>query len=177
MEPDADPTGQSVGTRLIIDGKYEFSDLDELIVNHVQAMARRVEELMAFEKFKAGPEDELRKCLYGLSVPISEPFTSLQISSSRTSLPPTHRRVHTDLLSTGSDQDTSVFASWPTRTLLFRHGYVVHRFSAVAPILITISACTSCSRSILSLRHTRDWCPGALQRVQGPPHPRIQKCR
>jgi hypothetical protein len=33
--------------------------LDELIVNHVQALARRVEELMAFEKFKPGPEDEL----------------------------------------------------------------------------------------------------------------------
>lgn len=62
VEPDADPTGQSVGGRLIIDGKYEFSDLDELIVNHIQAMARRVEELMAFEKFKPGPEDELRQC-------------------------------------------------------------------------------------------------------------------
>ena len=44
----------------MVDGKYEFSDLDELIVNHVQALARRVEELMAFEKFKPGPEDELR---------------------------------------------------------------------------------------------------------------------
>lgn len=61
MEPDADPTGQSVGSRLIIDNKYEFSDLDELIVNHIQAMARRVEELMNFEKFKPGSEDELRK--------------------------------------------------------------------------------------------------------------------
>ncbi|KAA1471105.1 transcription elongation factor Spt6 [Dentipellis sp. KUC8613] len=59
VEPNADPTGQSVGGQLIVEGKYEFSDLDELIVNHVQAMARRVEELMAFDKFKAGPEDEL----------------------------------------------------------------------------------------------------------------------
>jgi transcription elongation factor SPT6 len=42
-----------------VEGKYEFSDLDELIVNHVAAMARRVEELMAHEKFKPG-EDELR---------------------------------------------------------------------------------------------------------------------
>ena len=32
----------------------------ELIVNHIQAMARKVEELMAHEKFKHGPEDELR---------------------------------------------------------------------------------------------------------------------
>ncbi|KAI0054143.1 transcription elongation factor Spt6 [Auriscalpium vulgare] len=59
VEPNADPTGQSVGGQLIVDGKYHFSDLDELIVNHVQSLARRVEELMAFEKFKPGPEDEL----------------------------------------------------------------------------------------------------------------------
>src|SRR6266404_2458815 len=60
VEPNADPTGQNIGGQLVVDGKYEFSDLDELIVNHVQALARRVEELMAFEKFKPGPEDELR---------------------------------------------------------------------------------------------------------------------
>ena len=60
-EPNADPSGQSTGGPLIVDGKYEFSDLDELIVNHVSALTRRVEELMAYEKFKPGPEDELRK--------------------------------------------------------------------------------------------------------------------
>jgi transcription elongation factor SPT6 len=49
-----------MGTRFIVEGKYEFSDLDELIVNHVAAMARRVEELMAHEKYKHG-EDELRE--------------------------------------------------------------------------------------------------------------------
>jgi transcription elongation factor SPT6 len=38
-----------------------YADLDELIVNHVQAMARRVEELMAHEKFKHGSEDDLRE--------------------------------------------------------------------------------------------------------------------
>lgn len=52
---------QTVGHRLIIDEKYEYSDLDELIVNHVKAMARRVEELMAHEKFKKD-DDELREC-------------------------------------------------------------------------------------------------------------------
>jgi hypothetical protein len=36
------------------------------IVNHVQALARRVEELMAFEKFKPRPEDELRAYFFGL---------------------------------------------------------------------------------------------------------------
>jgi transcription elongation factor SPT6 len=60
VELNADPTGQNIGGQLVIDGKYEFSDLDELIVNHVQALTRRVEELMAFDKFKSGPEDELR---------------------------------------------------------------------------------------------------------------------
>jgi len=60
-EPNADVTGQSLGNRFFVEGGREYSDLDELIVNHVQAIARRVEELMAHEKFKAGPEDELRK--------------------------------------------------------------------------------------------------------------------
>jgi len=59
-EPNADPTGQTIGSQLIVDGTHSYADLDELIVNHVQAMARRVEELMAHEKFKHGTEDELR---------------------------------------------------------------------------------------------------------------------
>lgn len=61
VEPNADPTGQTVGSKLIVDGNQQFSDLDELIVNHVQAMARKVEELMNHEKFKPGTEDDLRK--------------------------------------------------------------------------------------------------------------------
>ena len=56
-----DPSGQNVGTKLIVDNTHQFSDLDELIVNHVRAMARKVEELMMHEKFKPGSEDELRK--------------------------------------------------------------------------------------------------------------------
>ena len=60
VEPNADPTGQTLGTRFIVDGRHEFADLDELIVNHIQAIARKVEDLMAHEKYKNG-EDELRK--------------------------------------------------------------------------------------------------------------------
>lgn len=60
VEPNADPTGQTVGTKLIVDPDHQYSDLDELIVNHVQAMGRKVEELMAHEKFKHGSEDDLR---------------------------------------------------------------------------------------------------------------------
>lgn len=51
-------TGQG-GNLLIVDEKHQYADLDELIVNHVQATARKVEELMAHEKFKHGSEDEL----------------------------------------------------------------------------------------------------------------------
>ncbi len=65
MNPD--PSTQGVGTQLIVEGKYEFSDLDELIVNHIKAMSRRVEELMAHEKFKKsdnelGMNDPLPEC-------------------------------------------------------------------------------------------------------------------
>lgn len=59
VEPNADSSGQ-IGGKLIVDGTHQFSDLDDLIVNHVQAMSRKVEELMAHEKFKHGSEDELR---------------------------------------------------------------------------------------------------------------------
>jgi hypothetical protein len=90
-DPNADPTGQTVGDQLIVDSTHTYADLDELIVNHIQAMARRCEELMAHEKFKQGGEDELREfedypiaffCIYGS-----------QIFSSRISLPPIPRRV------------------------------------------------------------------------------------
>ena len=44
----------SVGKTLKIGGKYTYSDLDELIVNHVKAMARKVDEMMLHEKFQNG---------------------------------------------------------------------------------------------------------------------------
>ena len=47
--------------QLYVDATHTYADLDELIVNHIQAMARKVEELMAHEKFKHGTEDDLRK--------------------------------------------------------------------------------------------------------------------
>lgn len=42
----------SVGKLLRIGGKYTYSDLDELIVEHVKAMARKVEELMRHDKYQ-----------------------------------------------------------------------------------------------------------------------------
>lgn len=60
-EMGTDPTGQgqTVEGKLYVDAQHVYADLDELIVNHVQAMARKVEELMAHEKYKGGSEDEL----------------------------------------------------------------------------------------------------------------------
>lgn len=42
----------SVGKLLRVGGKYTYSDLDELIVDHVKAMARKVEELMRHDKYQ-----------------------------------------------------------------------------------------------------------------------------
>ncbi|KAF5373643.1 hypothetical protein D9758_000608 [Tetrapyrgos nigripes] len=58
-EVGGDPTGQGVGGKLIVDNSHTYADLDELIVNHVHAMVRRVEELTAHDRFKHGSEDEL----------------------------------------------------------------------------------------------------------------------
>ena len=60
-ERPADPTSPNTGNQLVVDPTHVYADLDELIVNHVQATARRVEEPMAHEKFKHGTEDDLRK--------------------------------------------------------------------------------------------------------------------
>ncbi len=51
----------SVGKTLRIGGKYTYSDLDELIVDHVKAMAKKVDELMGHEKFKKGSLADLGK--------------------------------------------------------------------------------------------------------------------
>ncbi|KAG8966029.1 Transcription elongation factor spt6 [Tulasnella sp. 419] len=63
VDPNADLNSQTVGTHLIVDGRYHYSDLDELIVNHVKAMARKVEELMAHEKFHKGTDAEIHEFL------------------------------------------------------------------------------------------------------------------
>ena len=68
FEINADPTGQTAGSKFVVDGTHQFSDLDELIVNHVQAMARKVDELTNHEKFKPGTEDDLREWTVRVSV-------------------------------------------------------------------------------------------------------------
>ncbi|PSR90343.1 transcription elongation factor SPT6 [Coniella lustricola] len=52
----------SVG-RLLRVGKFNYTDLDELIVDHVKAMARKVAEMMQHEKFHKGSRNELERWL------------------------------------------------------------------------------------------------------------------
>lgn len=49
-------------TTLMVDGA-RYSDLDELIARHVQAMARKVDEMTASEKFRVGGRSETEKWL------------------------------------------------------------------------------------------------------------------
>ncbi|KAF2093847.1 transcription elongation factor Spt6 [Rhizodiscina lignyota] len=44
----------SVGKTLKIGGRYTYSDLDELIVNHVKSMAKKVDEIMQDDKYQNG---------------------------------------------------------------------------------------------------------------------------
>ncbi|KAF7715618.1 Uncharacterized protein PECH_000969 [Penicillium ucsense] len=48
----------SVGRVLRIGGKYSYSDLDDLIVNHIKAMAKKVDEMVLNEKYKEGSKAE-----------------------------------------------------------------------------------------------------------------------
>ena len=52
----------SSGTTLKIGGRYNYSDLDELIVNHVKAMAKKVDEMMLHEKYQNLSRADTGKC-------------------------------------------------------------------------------------------------------------------
>ena len=62
----------SGGTTLKIGGRYNYSDLDELIVNHVKAMAKKVDEMMLHEKYQnlskadTGKQRHTLSATYGL---------------------------------------------------------------------------------------------------------------
>ena len=51
------PNEYTIGRILRVAGKYSYSDLDDLIINHVKAMARKFDEMQMHEKYR--PEDEL----------------------------------------------------------------------------------------------------------------------
>lgn len=48
----------SVGKSLKIGGKYTYTDLDELIQDHVKAMARKVDEMMQHDKYQSGNRND-----------------------------------------------------------------------------------------------------------------------
>ncbi|KAI9860448.1 MAG: Transcription elongation factor spt6 [Trichoglossum hirsutum] len=53
----------SIGRALKIGGKDTYSDLDELIANHVKAMAKKVEEMMLHEKYQSGSKADTERWL------------------------------------------------------------------------------------------------------------------
>ncbi|KAH8821069.1 SH2 domain-containing protein [Xylogone sp. PMI_703] len=53
----------SVGRVLKIGGKYTYSDLDELIVDHVKAMAKKVDEMMQHDKWQKGSKADTERWL------------------------------------------------------------------------------------------------------------------
>jgi len=70
-------TEYTLGRQLRIGGKYQYSDLDELIVDHVKAMAKKVDEMMGHEKFKKGSLADLGK---STGFPFSTPHRLMQRS-------------------------------------------------------------------------------------------------
>ncbi|EME46706.1 hypothetical protein DOTSEDRAFT_70645 [Dothistroma septosporum NZE10] len=53
----------SVGRTLKVAGKYTYTDLDELVVNHVQAMAKKVDEMTNDEKYQNGTKQATEQWL------------------------------------------------------------------------------------------------------------------
>ncbi|TGZ80510.1 transcription elongation factor Spt6 [Ascodesmis nigricans] len=53
----------TIGRVLRVSGKFNYSDLDELIVNHVKAMAKKVDELVHNPKFQSGSKEDAMKWL------------------------------------------------------------------------------------------------------------------
>lgn len=51
----------SVGRTLKVGGRYTYSDLDDLIFNHVKAMSKKVDEMVLNEKFQEGSKGETGK--------------------------------------------------------------------------------------------------------------------
>ncbi|PYH90560.1 transcription elongation factor SPT6 [Aspergillus ellipticus CBS 707.79] len=47
----------SVGRTLKVGGRYTYSDLDDLIFNHVKAMTKKVDEMILHEKYQDGNKD------------------------------------------------------------------------------------------------------------------------
>lgn len=119
------PSALSIGSKLRIDARHTYADLDELIASHIKAMARKVEEMMAHEKYK-GTKDSLRTSLSSSSQnPVLT--TGNQVRVSRTSRWPTLDYQRMDSDSTGAIprmQDSLSSVSEPITTLRSNPGCV-----------------------------------------------------
>ena len=60
----------SVGRTLKIGGRYTYSDLDELIAVHVKSMVKKVDEIMADERFKSGSKTQAGRFTCGPRTPM-----------------------------------------------------------------------------------------------------------
>jgi len=69
----------SVGRTLKVGGKFSYSDLDELIVLHVKAMAKKVDEMMGDERFQSGSRTQTGKYLQPCSGMIIGSMLTLSI--------------------------------------------------------------------------------------------------
>ena len=67
----------SVGKQLRIGSKYTYSDLDELIVEHIKSMAKKVDELMQHEKYQKGSRNDTGR------IPFFYVITSILIDSQK----------------------------------------------------------------------------------------------
>jgi transcription elongation factor SPT6 len=59
----------AVGKRLKIGRQWEYTDLDDLIANHVKAMSKKVAEMTADERFQRESKTETGMCLISASRP------------------------------------------------------------------------------------------------------------
>lgn len=72
VEVNLDPTQPQASSQFIVDDRFTYSDLDDLLVNHVKSMSRKVDDLMASEKYKGGTNQDLSASF--------EPFLSFAYS-------------------------------------------------------------------------------------------------
>jgi len=58
----------SIGKQLVIGNKYKYTDLDELIVDHVKSMAKKVDEMMQHEKWQKGTKLQTGKFVHSNTI-------------------------------------------------------------------------------------------------------------
>ena len=109
----------SVGRTLKVGGKYTYTDLDELIVLHVKAMAKKVEEMMGDERFQNGSKAQTGK---SCDLILSSNTNNKQSNGLLRTPRPTPSAACTPFASTQSTQATLPAASRPGARRHFRRG-------------------------------------------------------